>query len=509
MSTEIIANYNIGDGILFLMQERIGIIYGDTTSTAFTFASNKDIKRLQYITVPHEEGDILAQVREVKKISKLSFENVFMENIKKEGDRNSATADVIGYLSGRGLRVPRTPFKPGEHVYPADEQLIRKVLGIKVTGAYIGLLRDTHIKTYLDCDTLIQKHLCILAKSGSGKSYVMGVICEELLKKTVPILIIDPHGEYTSLLHPNLDKNEFDLMKRFGVKPRGYGNAITQYSPDYHANPDALPLHLDEINLEFKDLLDVIPAKLSGVQKGILYHAVKEAKEKKRVYLLGDIIENIKKAKSSAKWNLIPLLEELTDMNLFSPDATPTESLVEKGKCSLINLRGVPPHIQEVVVSHVLTKIFEARKRNAISPLLVVIEEAHRYCPERGQGTAVSAEILRTLASEGRKFGIGLAIVSQRPARVEKNVLSQCNTQIILKTTNPHDVKAITSSVEGLTTGAANEIQRLPIGMAIVSGLPIHAPIFVEIRVRETRHGGKGAEVLEKENKPGGFFSIK
>ncbi len=490
------------------MQERIGIIYGDTTSTTFAFASHKEIRRLEYITVPHEEGDVLAQVREVKKISKLSFENVFMEEIKDEGNKISAIADVIGYLSGRGLRVPRTPFKPGEYVYQAHEHLIRKVLGLREEGAYIGLLRDTKIKVYLDIDTLIQKHLCILAKSGSGKSYVMGVIGEELLKKGIPIVIIDPHGEYASLLHPNLEKNELDLMRRFDIKPRGYGDAIMQYSPDRRSNPDALPLHLDEINLELKDLLDVIPAKLSGVQKGILYQAVKEAKERKRVYLLDDVVENIKKAKSSAKWNLVPLLEELKDMNIFSPDATPTESLVERGKCALVNLRGVPPYIQEVVVSHLLTKIFEARKRNAIPPLLVVIEEAHRYCPERGQGTAISAEILRTLASEGRKFGIGLAIVSQRPARVEKNVISQCNTQVILKTTNPHDVKAIVSSVEGLTTGAVDEIQRLPIGMAIVSGLPIHAPIFVEIRVRETRHGGRGAEVVEGKRSIG-FIHLK
>jgi len=488
------------------MQERIGIIYGDTTSTAFTFASHKEIKRMEYITVPHEEGNVLAQVREVKKISKLSIENVLIEEIKEEKEKISATADVIGYLSGRGLRIPRTPFKPGESVYKADEHLIRKVLGLREEGAYIGLLRDTNIKVYLDVDTLIQKHMCILAKSGSGKSYVMGVISEELLKKKVPIVIIDPHGEYASLIHPNLEKNELDLMKRFGVKPKGYGNAVVQYSPDCNANPDALPLHLDEINLDLKDLLDIIPSKLTGVQKGILYQAIKETKEGKRVYLLDDIIQQIKKAKSSAKWNLIPLLEELKDMNLFSPDATPIESLVKEGKCSLINLRGVSPHIQEVVVSHLLTKIFEARKENAIPPLLVVVEEAHRYCPERGQGTAVSAEILRTLASEGRKFGVGLAIVSQRPARVEKNVISQCNTQIILKTTNPHDVKAIVSSVEGLTTGAVDEIQRLPIGMAIVSGLPIHAPIFVEIRVRETSHGGRGEAHVDKKPK---FFHLR
>jgi DNA helicase HerA-like ATPase len=123
--------------------------------------------------------------------------------------------------------------------------------------------------------------------------------------------------------------------------------------------------------------------------------------------------------------------------------------------------------------------------------LLVVIEEAHRYCPERGQGKSIASNIIKNIASEGRKFGIGLAILTQRPARIDKNVISQCNTHIILKTTNPNDLKAITSSVEGLDSSSSNEIQTLPIGVAIVAGMPLACPIFVEIRTRETRHGGK------------------
>lgn len=493
--------------IYFSMQERIGRIYGDTTSTAFTFASSRQIKRLDYVYVVHEGKKILAQIREVKRISKLSFEKVFLEESREEEEKISASADVIGYKAGKGLYVPRTPFKQGDEVYMAGEGIIRDVMGLREDGAYVGLLKDLDIKVYLDINTLLQKHVSILAKSGSGKSYAMGVIVEELIENDVPVVIIDPHGEYSSLIHPNLDKNELETMKRFDVKPRGYGKNVVQYSPGNETNPDSIPLYLDEINLEMNDLLDVMPSKVTGVQKGILYQAIKEVKERKRIYLLEDIIDELKRAKSSAKWNLIPQLEELNDMGLFSADATPIDALVRKGKCSIINLRGIPPRIQDVVVSHTLTKLFDERKKNSIPPFMVVIEESHRYCPERGQGGAISSEIIRTVASEGRKFGMGLAIVSQRPARVEKNVVSQCNTQIILKTTNPNDVKAIVASVEGLTQGAADEIQRLPIGMAIVSGLPINAPLFVEIRVRRSSHGGKATKVIDDE--PARKFSFR
>jgi DNA helicase HerA-like ATPase len=133
---------------------------------------------------------------------------------------------------------------------------------------------------------------------------------------------------------------------------------------------------------------------------------------------------------------------------------------------------------------------------------MLVVEEAHNFCPQAGS-TRVSG-ILRTVAAEGRKFGMGLLVVTQRPAKVDKNVLSQCNTQIILKVTNPLDLKAISSSIEGMTPGLEEEIQRLPIGYALITGGGLVFPIIVETRVRETKHGGESVDIVkEKEEEKG------
>jgi hypothetical protein len=78
---------------------------------------------------------------------------------------------------------------------------------------------------------------------------------------------------------------------------------------------------------------------------------------------------------------------------------------------------------------------------------------------------------------------------------VDKNIISQCNTNIILKVTNPNDLKAIIQSVEGLTTQAADEIQRLPIGVALIAGGSLQMPILAEIRTRETSHGGRSVSI--------------
>ena len=90
---------------------------------------------------------------------------------------------------------------------------------------------------------------------------------------------------------------------------------------------------------------------------------------------------------------------------------------------------------------------------------------------------------------------MGLCVVSQRPAKVDKNIISQCNTNIILKVTNPNDLKAIIQSVEGLTNQTYREIQRLPIGIALISGGSLQMPVMAEIRTRETSHGGRSVRI--------------
>jgi hypothetical protein len=162
-------------------------------------------------------------------------------------------------------------------------------------------------------------------------------------------------------------------------------------------------------------------------------------------------------------------------------------------------MKGVPPDVQDVVVARLTKELFDDRKANKIPPFLLIVEEAHNYCPERGFGNSVSSNVLRTVASEGRKFGMGLCVVSQRPAKVDKNIISQCNTNIILKVTNPNDLKAIIQSVEGLTNATYDEIQRLPIGVALISGAGLQMPLMAEIRTRETNHGGKSVGI----SKPG------
>lgn len=484
----------------------VGYIYGDVGSTDFNFAVNgQNLRKFDYIYAPHKEGNILAQIMDIREISDLKFEDATM--MMHSGEMPtirtslSAYADVIGYRDKKGLlQSPKSPFGSGTAIMQANEDLIRHVLGLsasKENGAYLGLLKGHNLKVFLNVDSLVQKHICILAKTGGGKSYACGVLVEEMMKHKIPMVIIDTHGEYHSLTKPNKNRKDQKNMTRFDVKNKSYSSQINEYSP-MGTRGNIKHLTLKGSNLKAREIIDLLSAKLSGPQVGVLYQAIKELKEYKNVYNLRDIIDSVNRSKSNARWNVIASLESLDSIGVFNDTGTSTTDIVRNGKCTLINMKGVPPDVQEVVVARLTKELFDDRKAGKIPPFLMIVEEAHNYCPEKGVGKAVSSSILRTVASEGRKFGMGLGIVSQRPAKVDKNIISQCNTNIILKVTNPNDLKAIIQSVEGLTTQTYREIQRLPIGVALISGSGLQMPVMTEIRTRETSHGGKSVSISGK-----------
>ncbi|HVL47707.1 MAG TPA: ATP-binding protein, partial [Candidatus Thermoplasmatota archaeon] len=490
--------------------DRVGAIFGNVGTTEFKMAvSDPTLRRLDYVKVGHEtDGVILAQVMEISRETSMSFDQATKVSYGVDSevrDHLTASVKVVGYRDSRGLlQSPRTPLKAGQLVLRADDALIARVFGLTgAEGAFLGFIKGYELPVALDINTLVQKHVSILAKTGSGKSYCVGVLMEELIKRGVPIVVIDPHGEHGSLCAPNQAKEDAGLMRRFGVKPRGYAEHIVEYSPDTKVNPDAVPLRLDGTNMDARDLIDTLGSKLSSSQVGMLHAAVRHLADEGKDYTLEDVLRRVKDEQSNTKWNLVTAIEFLMSLGIFAEKGTPVVSLVKRGKVSILNLKGVSPDLQEVIVASIAKKLFEARKAGKVPPFMLVVEEAHNFCPERGIHSALSSDVLRTVASEGRKFGMGLTVVSQRPAKVDKNVLSQCNTQLILKVTNPNDIKAIVGSVEGLTSDTAEEIQRIPVGVAIVSHPRIAMPVLVEIRPRETSHGGASVDVMAAMEEPG------
>lgn len=471
----------------------LGKIVGKVTTKQFQFevASSADAKNFEYIQVvkPSVEGAtfVLCQIVE----------------LIRDSEKQIARCIVLGYKDEAGMiKQLREPFHVGSEVLRAEDDFIKSIIKLESSnkGALIGKLEGRDINIYLDLQNLLTKHVAILAKSGAGKSYSVGVLLEEIMDKHVPLLIIDPHGEYSTLREKNESPKDAERLAQFGLKPKAFLRRVQVYG-DINHNPDVKPITISD-KLEPQELFHIMPSKLSASQEGLIFSALKRVAD----FDFESLIFALEQEESPAKWNVIKLVEYLRSCGFFSKAPIPQNELVQGGKCSVINLRGIAPDLQQIIVYKLLKDLFEARKKQLIPPFFCVIEEAHNFCPERSFGAAVTSDILRTIASEGRKFGMGICVVSQRPARVDKSVLSQVSTQLILKVTNPNDLKAISNSVEGLTSDSENEIQNLAIGQALVTGV-VDVPLFVNVRPRMTKHGGTTVDIIENFANEQKFFS--
>jgi len=195
----------------------VGKIIGKTSPELFHFQVTDVIRKMDFIAVRDPERHlVLGRV----------------DGIIQEKDKAVARVSIIGYTDNRGVvQKPRMPFKPGGMVYSADDPLIKRVLGLKSSGFYVGLLENSdNLKVYLDPKKLITKHLAVLAKTGMGKSYFIGVMLEEFMENKIPVVVIDPHGEYMSLTKPNDKQEEIKYMEKYGIQPKGYKKNLQVFS---------------------------------------------------------------------------------------------------------------------------------------------------------------------------------------------------------------------------------------------------------------------------------------
>jgi len=458
----------------------LGHIIGKTTTKEFKFAVEGAAKKFQYVQFLHEDNCVLAQITE----------------IERDAHQTTAHCRIIGYRDDYKLKTLKTPPVPSIEILEAEQEIIKSVLGLIASknSAFFGTLEGyTGINVNLDLNKILTKHLAILAKSGSGKSYACSVLLEELMDRKIPLLIIDPHGEYSTLKYPNIQDKE--TLEKYNLKPKGYIKEIHEYSPDTIVNTDCKPLKLSMRDLTPNELIHLLPAKLSNAQLGCLYSSLKELD----IIDFDSLILQLEQEENNAKWTLIHILEYVKKSNIFSTSPTLPSELIQPGRATIINLKGIPEEVSQVVVYKLVKDLFNERKKGNVPPFFLVLEESHNFIPERSFGESKSSGILRQIFAEGRKFGLGACLISQRPSRVEKNALSQVTTQIILKVTNPNDLKAISNSVEGITSDTEKEIQNIPIGTAMVVGV-VDTPLFVNVRTRKTKHGGEAVTMLDKES---------
>jgi DNA helicase HerA-like ATPase len=458
------------------------ISFNGPSTNEFWFVVKKDveIKKNQYVQLKTKEGLLVGRIEELEKANKYfsspetvsEFEN-YGRNLNEQfpverWEYLIAKVRPLGvFVDGEERRVTIPP-SPSTKVFLADNEILKKVFGFDDSGLSVGIVEHHNLEAKLNITRLFKKHLAILGISGSGKSHLTSVLIEEMLSRenSPAIIVIDPHGEYVA----------FSQDERFSSKTKVWNKDNISFAA---------------YKLSASSFAELIP-EMSAAQRRDLVKIIDKLREKKKAYNLEDLIKEVENSdiKQNVKSALISWLEDLNSTGLFSNVDKPSlQELARVSGLSVVDLSSFT-HLKEkqIVVTRIARSLFEARRAKIIPPFIIIIEEAHQFAPEREEASmAISRSVIEQIAREGRKFFASLVLISQRPIKLSTTALSQCNTHIILRITNPYDLQHIEESSEGITAEIARAISGLKVGEAFIVGEAVNFPVLIKVRKRSVK----------------------
>ena len=428
------------------------------------------------------------------------------------------TVETIGYFSGTldDFVNPRIPPQPGDRVHLASSETLSAMLSSKRVGengsAHIGslLTRDAgEVPVVLSIKDVVSTHLAILASTGSGKSYTAGVLVEELMQpyNRAAVLIVDPHGEYHTMSSIQGDANfagsdgykpEVKIFTPDSIKVRF--STLTEADVKYLLPEGTSDKMLHFLRQAYRSLQDRLKAE---GRRDYLYSYFDLRDEVQRQQYGKDDKDAGDGGNVSSIQGLLWRLDSRFDRtdSIFHPhEHIEMQELYKPGRVTILDLSDIEQHEQQVIVGTLLRRVNKARVMTTRGeaekgenfldyPVFTLLEEAHRFAPSGA--SVVSTNVLKQILSEGRKFGVGIGLITQRPGKLDQDVLSQCMTQIIMRIVNPIDQQTVAQSVEGAGRAMLAELPALTKGQAIISGVGTNTPVMCRIRPRITQHGGE------------------
>lgn len=439
----------------------------------------------------------------------ISLEDTILSDTR---DQLEAVALILGCTPENQISnlSPLTyPVKPASTVWHPPSEAIKQLL---IGGreherkARIGtLIARNDVDVSLSAPRLVARHLAILAMTGGGKTVAARRIIRELIGHNYPLLILDPHGDYIGLskcqkllqkeapgceiklFYPELlvqEDGEDLITKLVSQMTSGLTEAQMSYVSALY---DRCPASEAEPALDYiSRLLEQVSSDISGASApsgagaGNWRGTVGAVRRSFRI--VREKLERMER--TSGQLRSSTKLKSLPFEPLPSPFSNP-EGTIRPGQVSILYLGGYDHVTQCSLAAITLEKLFEFRANltGRIAPFFTVVEEAHTFIPSAREGTqdAVSLPIIRRIITEGRKFGTGLMLISQRPSRLDETTVSQCNSFLILRLVNPRDQTFVRSIMENLTESDAKMIPGFGPGQGIVSGQVVRFPLPVKI----------------------------
>ncbi len=408
-----------------------------------------------------------------------------------EGAEEKLTGRIRGFRRG----VTRYPV-PGGMVFPASTNDLRSVFASDGRDfVEVGTVFPTRdIRAGLYIDPLLGKHFALLGSTGTGKSTSTALILHRICEAAPQghVIMVDPHGEYASAFKGNgaiLDVSNLKMPYWLMNFEEHCEILLTSRGNDRQVDADILAKCL------------LVARSKNRLAEGLAKITV----DSPVPYLLSDLsaalsreMGELEKATGTAPYMRIKTkLDELkTDPRyqfMFSGmlvGDTMTEFLARilrlptGGKpISIIDVSGVPSDITSTVVAVLSRLVFDyatwARDERT-RPILLVCEEAHRYVPnEANFESSAVGKVLSRIAKEGRKYGVSLGLVTQRPSDLAEGVLSQCGTIISMRLNNERDQAFVKAAMPEGARGFLDSIPALRNRECIICGEGAAVPMRV------------------------------
>jgi DNA helicase HerA-like ATPase len=383
-------------------------------------------------------------------------------------------------------------------------------------------------------DRFFQRHAAILGSTGSGKSYAVSLILERAnARKHANIIVLDMHGEYASLASPPKSKDgtqQKPIAAYFKIA--GPGDLV---APADHVV--FLPYWLLNREEMLSMILDRSDQNAPNQATRFTSH-VRDLKEKTLTaegqtviretftvdspipYLISDLLAKLRdddtgmkpgaKAEVKGDWNgkltrFISRLESKIDDRrygfMFKPPTVALEyawlakqvvRLLASGEkehgIKIVDFSEVPSDVLPVVTGVFARLLYDVQfwtQPESRRPFVFVCDEAHLYLPVKDDADAIEKQALYSferIAKEGRKYGVSLLVVSQRPSDVSRTILSQCNNFLILRLTNDQDQGVVRRLMPDSLAGVLDGLPLLDTGEALLLGDAVLLPARIKLK---------------------------
>ena len=408
---------------------------------------------------------------------------------------------------------------------------------------YVKMGQTVSLSSNIRMDVARSHVVLVSGKRGSGKSYTLGVMAEEMsslpkeVAENMGILIFDTMGIFWTMKYPN-QKDE-DLLNGWGFNPKKLGT-IDIYTPhgfskEYKQKniPVDFPFSIKTSELNAGDWMNVFDVELMSSVGILIEKVITDLKESKKEYGIPEIIKAIKKDKSISKEvadSAINRFESTKSWGLFSKRGTEIKDLIKPGRVSILDIScysnisgswGIKNLVTGLICKKLLIERMTARKVEEVKtieagesyfgigtkkrakgdmPMVwLFLDEAHEFIPKEGK-TAASAALVQLLR-EGRQPGISLVLATQQPGEIHKDVITQSDIVLSHRVTAKKDITALNDMMQ---TYLLNDIQtyinNLPRmkGSAIVLDDNSERIFPMNVRPRFTWHGGEAPSAVEE-----------